>query len=92
MKMAISNLKERKERDALAQSCTSTPETSSFLPSGHGDVVKEGQIRVHGPADHLARFLPSQLFHCRVVVLLALREEHFQHSALVLGERKVRIR
>lgn len=59
-------------------------EDGDLEPPRHGDVVKEGQIRIHGASNHLSRFLASQLLHGRVVVLLALRQEHFQHSAFVL--------
>jgi hypothetical protein len=59
-------------------------EDGDLKPSRHGNVVKEGQIRIHGTPDHLARLLPAQFLNGRVVMLLALRQEHFKQSTLVL--------
>ena len=43
------------------------------------------------PPDHLLWFLPSQLFHGRVVVLLTLRQKHLQDSTLVLLFQSVEV-
>ena len=58
------------------------------LPSGHGDVVEEGQVRVQRSADDFARFLAAQFLHGSVVVLLRFGEEHFQDSAFVLSSKE----
>jgi hypothetical protein len=47
-------------------------------------VVEHGQELVHRTLDHLLGLLPAELFHRRVVVLLAFGEEHLEDAALVL--------
>jgi hypothetical protein len=64
-------------------------QTETFgLPSGHGDVVEEGQVRVQRSADDFARLLAAQFLHGSVVVLLRFGEEHFQDSAFVLSSKE----
>lgn len=53
-------------------------------PPRVGEVVEQCHALIARPLDHFLRLFPAQLFHRRVVVLLTLRQEHFQNTTLVL--------
>jgi hypothetical protein len=61
------------------------------LPPRQRNVI-EKRMHLIGRSPHdFLRFLPSQLLHGGVVVLLRLRQEHFEHAALVLLLERVEV-
>lgn len=51
-------------------------DVNSWSPSRKRDIVEERMHLVGRPPDDLLRFLPAELLHGRVIVLLRLRQEH----------------
>ena len=72
-------------------SCRAPRQGYFLLPSRQGNVIEQSVHLIGRPPDNFLRFLPAQLFHRGVVVLLGLREEHFQNSALVLLLERVEV-
>ena len=44
---------------------------------------------VERPANHFLWLLSTQFLESRVIILLAIRQKHFQHSTFVLKQRQV---